>query len=74
MPLLKADPTFYPSPRLAIQAPKEKYAFVAALNANGGRKPDALVVVDVEAGSKTYGKIVGRLDLPNVGDELHHFG
>src|SRR5215472_7448505 len=74
MPLLKADPTFYPSPRLAIQAPKEKVAFVAALNANGGKKPDALVVVDVDPASKTYGEIVTRFDLPNVGDELHHFG
>jgi hypothetical protein len=34
--LLKADPTFYPSPQLAIQGPKEKLAYVAALNANGG--------------------------------------
>jgi selenium-binding protein 1 len=74
MPLLKADPTFYPSPKLAIQAPKEKVAFVAALNANGEKKPDALVVVDVDPASKTYGEIVTRFDLPNVGDELHHFG
>lgn len=72
--LLKADPTFYPSPKLAMQAPKEKLAFVAALNANGGNKPDALVVVDVDPASNSYGKIVSRLDLPNVGDELHHFG
>lgn len=72
--LLKADPTFYPSPKLAMQAPKEKLAFVAALNANGGNKPDALVVVDVDSASNTYGTIVSRLDLPNVGDELHHFG
>ncbi len=32
MPLLKPDPTIYPSPRLAMQAPPEKHAFVAALN------------------------------------------
>jgi methanethiol oxidase len=72
--LLKADPTFYPSPKLAIQAPKETLAYVAALNANGIKKPDALVVVDVDPRSKNYGEIVGRLDMPNVGDELHHFG
>ena len=72
--LLKADPTFYPSPKLAIQAPKESLAYVAALNANGSNKPDALVVVDVAPQSKSYGEIVGRLDMPNVGDELHHFG
>jgi methanethiol oxidase len=72
--LLKADPTFYPSPKLAMQAPKENLAYVAALNANGTHKPDALVVVDVDPQSKSYAQIVGRVDMPNVGDELHHFG
>jgi selenium-binding protein 1 len=72
--LFKADPTFYPSPKLAMQAPKETLAYVAALNANGGNKPDALVVVDVDPASKGYGEIVGRVDMPHVGDELHHFG
>jgi methanethiol oxidase len=47
--LWKTDPTFYPSPKLAMQAPAEKLAYVAALNANGGSQPDALVVVDVVA-------------------------
>ena len=28
----------------------------------------------VEQGSPTYGQLVGRIDMPNVGDELHHFG
>jgi selenium-binding protein 1 len=72
--LLKADPTFYPSPKLAMQAPKENVAYVAALNANGANKPDALVVIDVDPQSKSYAQIVGRVDMPNVGDELHHFG
>jgi selenium-binding protein 1 len=57
-----------------MQAPAEKLAYVAALNANGGDRPDALVVVDVDHGSDKYGQIVGRVDMPNVGDELHHFG
>ena len=72
--LIKADPTFYPSPKLASQATAETLAYVAALNANGHSKPDALVVVDVDPRSKTYASIVGRVDMPNVGDELHHFG
>src|ERR1700730_2732391 len=72
--LFKADPTFYPSPKIASQAPKERLAYVAAINANGSHKPDALVVVDVDSQSKTYGQIVGRVEMPNVGDELHHFG
>jgi selenium-binding protein 1 len=72
--LWKTDPTFYPSPKLAMHAPAEKLAYVAALNANGGNRPDALVVVDVDAGSNKYGEIVGRVDMPKAGDELHHFG
>jgi methanethiol oxidase len=72
--LWKTDPTFYPSPKLAMQAPVEKLAYVAALNANGDNHPDALVVVDVDRESNKYGQIVGRVDMPNVGDELHHFG
>ena len=27
MPLLKADPTFYPSPTMAMQSPPEKLAY-----------------------------------------------
>ena len=72
--LWKADPTFYPSPKLAARGPRETLAYVAALNANGSNQPDALVAVDVDPQSKSYGQIVSRLDMPNPGDELHHFG
>lgn len=72
--LFKADPTFYPSPKLAAKAPAEKLAYVAALSANGGTRPDALAVVNVDAQASGYGSIVGQVDMPNVGDELHHFG
>src|SRR5678816_193163 len=74
MPLLKPDPTFYPSPRLAMQAPPEKHAFVAALNPPGSKLNDALLVVDVDPKSATYGQRVGEVKMPKFGDELHHFG
>ncbi len=74
MPLLKPDPTFYPSPRLAAQGPREKLAYVAALNPPGSENNDAMLVVDVDPGSSKYGQEVGRCTLPNFGDELHHFG
>src|SRR5882762_5421549 len=74
MPLLKPDPTFYPSPRLAMQAPPEKHAFVAALNPPGSKLNDALLVVDVDSQSSTYGQRVGEVRMPEFGDELHHFG
>ena len=72
----KPDPTFYPSPRSAIAGPAEELAYVVTLNTgdNGGAKPDALTVVDTNPQSSTYGTTIGRLDMPNVGDELHHFG
>jgi len=67
------DPTFYPSPRLAAKAPAERVAYVASFDPTR-KTPDALAVVDVDPKSASYSKIVGRLDLPNTGDELHHFG
>jgi methanethiol oxidase len=74
MPLLKPDPTFYPSPRLAAQGPAERLAYVAALNPPRSRNNDALLVVDLDPRSSRYGQEVGRCTLPNFGDELHHFG
>jgi selenium-binding protein 1 len=68
------DPTFYPSAKMAMEAPQEELAYVAVLNPAGNKRPDALAVVDVNPGSANYTDLVGRLDLPNVGDELHHFG
>jgi len=70
----RPDPTFYPSPRLAMQAPVERLAYVASLNPNGSHEPDEITVVDLEAGSGNYGQIVGRVTMPQPGDELHHFG
>ena len=78
------DPTFYPSPASAAAGPAEELAYVVTLNeagnygaapeARGNAKPDALCVVDLKPESATYGQVVGRLDMPHVGDELHHFG
>src|SRR3954451_18900480 len=68
------DPTFYPSPESAMAAPREELAYVATINPNGGGRPDAITVLDVNPESATYAQVVGRLDFPNAGDELHHFG
>ena len=67
------DPSFYPSPRMAMRAPAETLAYVAVFDPER-KKPDRLAVVDVDPESPSYAKIVGRVDMPNVGDELHHFG
>src|SRR5215468_9259360 len=67
------DPTFYPSPTMAMEAPPEKLAYIAMLNPESNGR-DAMGVIDVDPDSKAYGKMVGRVDMPNTGDELHHFG
>ena len=72
MTTMMPDPTFYPSAKMAMEAPRERLAYVAILNTNGGH--DALAVVDVDPNSPTYTRQVGRLEMPNAGDELHHFG
>jgi selenium-binding protein 1 len=65
---------------MAMQGPREKLAYVAvlnpsaALNLDGDGRPDALAVFDVDPDSETYSQVVGRVDMPNAGDELHHFG
>jgi selenium-binding protein 1 len=76
MALLKPDSSFYATPGEAVHAPPETLAYVATLNTgtNGDRAPDALSVLDLEPGSDSYGRLVGRVDMPEVGDELHHFG
>jgi selenium-binding protein 1 len=73
MPQWRPDPTFYPSPRHAMEAPPEELAYVAMLNPKRER-PDAMGVVDVKPGSASYGQLVGQTDMPSPGDELHHFG
>ena len=70
---LRPDPTFHASPRLAMEAEREHIAYTALLSPDASR-PDALAVVDVDPGSSTYGRVLHRLDMPNRGDEFHHFG
>src|SRR5688572_12998973 len=72
------DRTFYPSAALAAEAPAEKLAYVALLAAASNGKSnghtDAIGVVDVDPASPEYGQLVGRVDFPQGGNELHHFG
>jgi methanethiol oxidase len=69
----KPDPSFYPSPRMAMKAPAERIAYVAAFDPNR-KSPDYIAIVDVDPASDKYGAIIGQVDMPNAGDELHHFG
>src|SRR5437660_8296721 len=71
--LLRPDQTFYPSPRLAAKAPVETLAYMVTFDPTR-KKPDGLVTLDVDPKSAGFGKQVGRAEVPNVGDEFHHFG
>jgi len=69
----RPDESFYPSPTMATKAPPETLAYVALLNSDPGQ-PDALGVIDTNPASNGYGQMIHRIDMPNAGDELHHFG
>ncbi|HEU5040189.1 MAG TPA: selenium-binding protein SBP56-related protein, partial [Gemmatimonadales bacterium] len=56
-----------------MEAPRETLAYVALIDPTSTR-PDALGVVDVDPSSSAYGRLVGQVDMPAPGDELHHFG
>jgi selenium-binding protein 1 len=65
----------YQSPEDARQQPPEDFVYVACLyEGTGIQEPDFVAVVDVNPESDTYSQIVHRTPMPNVGDELHHFG
>src|SRR5437764_13635035 len=74
MPHATTDPSLYPSPRSAIEAPPETIGYVALVEPDQRSRPDAFGVLDLDSSSETYGELVSTLELPNVGDELHHFG
>ena len=64
------EPSFHASPAEALQAPPEEFLYLACLHEGTGvDKPDFLAVVDAEEG-----RVVHETPMPNVGDELHHFG
>ena len=74
MALMRPDPTFYPSPGMAMQAPAERLAYVALLNAGKNGQRDAMGVVDLDPSSSEYGRLVGQTEFPRGDNELHHFG
>jgi selenium-binding protein 1 len=63
---MRPDPTFHASPRLAMEAPPESFAYTLLLSPDFS-KPDALAVVDVKPGSPTYSQIVHTVTMPNKG-------
>src|SRR5919197_1533199 len=74
-PPLRKVSTMYHSPEDARQQAAEDFVYIACLYEGPGiQEPDFVAVVDVNPDSDTYSQIVHRTPMPNVGDELHHFG
>ncbi|XP_035735335.1 methanethiol oxidase-like [Vespa mandarinia] len=64
----------YPSPKMAmLDGPREKIMYVVCIHTDPD-KPDVLSTVDVDPKSPTYCKIIHKLRMLHVGDELHHSG
>ena len=61
--------TLHSSPQEAMQAPPEEFLYVACLHEGTGVERGLLAVVDAEDG-----RIIHETPMPNVGDELHHYG
>jgi len=52
---------------------QERFLYVATI-AQSATDPDFVAVIGADPRRADFGKIVNRIDMPNVGDELHHFG
>ena len=65
----------YASPSDAIKAPSEKLLYTIAIYTGTGiQRPDYLATIDVDPDSPNYSKVIHRLEMPGIGDELHHMG
>ncbi len=70
----QGDRTFA-TPEEARKSPREELAYVTCGYAGtGAGNADYLATLDIDPASKTYSQVVHRLPMPNIGDELHHFG
>ena len=66
----ESSSSFHASPQDAMDAGAEEFLYLACLHEGTGvQKPDFLAVIDAE-----HGRVIHETPMPNVGDELHHFG
>ncbi|MCH8828464.1 MAG: selenium-binding family protein [Planctomycetes bacterium] len=63
------------SPSEAMKSSPEELLYVTAIYSGTPiKKPDYIATVDVNPKSKSYSKVIHRVSMPTVGDELHHTG
>jgi hypothetical protein len=69
------DGRTFDTPEAARKSPPEQLGYVIGVYAGTDvKKPDYLATIDLDPTSKRYSQVIHRLSMPNVGDELHHFG
>ncbi len=65
----------YASPQEAMKAEREKVVYTICIyTGTGVEKPDYLATIDVDETSDAFGQVISRLEMPDIGDELHHMG
>ncbi len=65
----------YASPLAAMQGERERVLYTVALHdGTGVEAPGYLATIDVDPSSPTYSQVIHRTAMPNLGDELHHYG
>jgi selenium-binding protein 1 len=52
---------------------RERFLYVSTIS-QSKTDPDFITVVGADPRYRDFGKIVNRIDMPNVGDEVHHYG
>jgi methanethiol oxidase len=52
---------------------QERFLYVSTI-AQSTKDPDFIAVIGADPRRPGFGKVVNRVDMPNVGDELHHYG
>ncbi|AUV82335.1 selenium-binding protein [Salinigranum rubrum] len=70
-----AGPGYTTPAAMRTESGREKTAFVMGIRVGMDvDAPDFVGVVDVDPDSPTYAELIGTVEMPNKGDELHHFG
>lgn len=65
----------YSSPLEAMSGPREMLLYTLAIYTGTGiQRPDYLATIDNDPSSLTYSRVISRLEMPDIGDELHHMG
>ncbi|MEM8699648.1 MAG: selenium-binding protein SBP56-related protein, partial [Pseudomonadota bacterium] len=65
----------YASPQEAMKGPREQLLYTIGIyTGTGVEAPDYLATIDADPLSDTYSEVIHRLEMPGLGDELHHMG